>query len=506
MARHAPAHRRDIVRRLKAGEEPRDLLAEARTIQSPGHAAAAMLHIAQRVDGAKAAAIMDEARKMVDLEGRPSHMAEAWRDCLGLLPQGKRLEKAREAFQDNAITAIEEMPNGAWVRDALAAIAPLVDHGHDRMLRRAWNNPGFEIASSKAVLSSVDSKIYTNFIQAEAPKEIVPYLLRGDEAWQQTLTIEDVPKRHEALRVLIWAETEPEVLAHMIDATPNVIDRVRVLYQIGAREDRLKIGAPAERFAAAAALMDQLPDEVRAKETKKLAQAVERAGLAMDDLPTARDVESSAASADEPGDAVDSPPAEPSPDAASADPIATVEPTDQTDGNEPGQGPDGRKRHTLCIVDSYAGGLGPTHLRAISRAAPLAVAFDLNLCLAGFPTDDLEKLTDLVERDTNVGEGAGYARQLLDAGRLSLMVLDAGVPASWPGKPIATTPHPDADKLVPLQADGEICLLVGLGKQGLPKRMLNAVGAHHELTGAGISLETATAMGILADRLGQRPL
>jgi hypothetical protein len=42
---------------------------------------------------------------------------------------------------------------------------------------------------------------------------------------------------------------------------------------------------------------------------------------------------------------------------------------------------------------------------------------------------------------------------------------------------------------------------MGLGKKGLPSSLLNKTSYHLELTGQNVSLETCTAMGIIAMKM-----
>jgi hypothetical protein len=170
----------------------------------------------------------------------------------------------------------------------------------------------------------------------------------------------------------------------------------------------------------------------------------------------------------------------------------------------------GKKNHILALCDTYEGRLGPVHFRALARAAPLCWAFSLDLALIGFPTNDLKRLADLSVNETSVGEEGKYIRMLADKGRISLVPSSKDVPPSvWKdlGLPVATTPHPDRVKALDMDgvvmtarshATGRVCLIMGLGKRGLPPSLLRSVPHHLELTGANISLETATAMGIMA--------
>ena len=65
-----------------------------------------------------------------------------------------------------------------------------------------------------------------------------------------------------------------------------------------------------------------------------------------------------------------------------------------------------------------------------------------------------------------------------------------------------------ASGLVPLPqlAVYRVVVLMGLGRKGLPASFLKAAPAHLELTGRNVSLETATAMGVIAERMRQLPL
>jgi hypothetical protein len=72
---------------------------------------------------------------------------------------------------------------------------------------------------------------------------------------------------------------------------------------------------------------------------------------------------------------------------------------------------------------------------------------------------------------------------------------------------VATTSHPDKQKSVELEDLAEMaqdmCFLLGVGKLGLPMKMLNQAEYHLEFTGRNIPLETCTAMGILSHLLGE---
>jgi hypothetical protein len=175
------------------------------------------------------------------------------------------------------------------------------------------------------------------------------------------------------------------------------------------------------------------------------------------------------------------------------------------------------QRHVLGLYDTYEGGLKPVHIRMVARAAPLCIAYNLDLALFGFPEKDLNHLVKKVLNDTNIGKGGMYLKELQMHGRIFLIPCSQQIPPSkenWTdiGLPIATTSRPAKDKETSLEKALEkamtshpkksLCLIMGLGKKGLPISLLNSAEFHLELTGRNIALETSTAMGIIAQQLG----
>ena len=79
------------------------------------------------------------------------------------------------------------------------------------------------------------------------------------------------------------------------------------------------------------------------------------------------------------------------------------------------------------------------------------------------------------------------------------------------GLAIATTSRPDKKKTISLDdarkkannhPKKRLCVIMGLGRKGLPNKLLDAVDYHNEITGSNVSLETSTAMGIIAQMMG----
>ena len=175
--------------------------------------------------------------------------------------------------------------------------------------------------------------------------------------------------------------------------------------------------------------------------------------------------------------------------------------------------------HVLALYDAYEGRMKVGHFRAIARAAPLCVAYDLDLALIGFPSEDPEAMVAGAVSETTVGRGGKLIETLHSAGRIHCVPASmADSPSRWGdlGTPVATTSRPDPEKsctlgrngLIPrgrtgsAPPDGRLCVVMGLGKKGLPPSLLARFHHHIELTGKNVPLETATAMGIIAVLLG----
>ena len=167
-----------------------------------------------------------------------------------------------------------------------------------------------------------------------------------------------------------------------------------------------------------------------------------------------------------------------------------------------------RGRMTIGLYNSYDPvKFAEAHRRAIARAAPVAVAFDANLATFGFPYErDLRTPIEIavwVSGTTSIGEEGRYLRELAEAGRfLAFDFPKRGFPPQL-GEVVITTHRPDPKKRVDapslgkLLRDGTSLLLVfGLGPHGLGDRDVLPLGRYEfDLTGKGVVLETATAIG-----------
>ncbi len=165
-------------------------------------------------------------------------------------------------------------------------------------------------------------------------------------------------------------------------------------------------------------------------------------------------------------------------------------------------------RMTIGLYNSYDPvKFHEAHRRALARAGPVALAFDANLATFGFPyAKDLDTPAEIVEwvsATTSIGEGGRYLRELAASGRFACFGFPKrGFPPQL-GEAVVTTSRPDPKSAVDAKAlaallrrGTSILLVFGLGPRGLDDRDIYPLGRYHfDLTGRGLSLETATALG-----------
>ncbi len=175
-------------------------------------------------------------------------------------------------------------------------------------------------------------------------------------------------------------------------------------------------------------------------------------------------------------------------------------------------------RLTLALYNSYDPvRLAEAHRRALARAAPVALAYDANLTILGFPLDR-ELRTPLevarwLSTTTSIGRGGELLIQLAEAGRFQVFELPKkGLPPQL-GTVVATTSKPDGARRVdPRWAAGELsrgrslCMLFGLGPKGLPRATIDLARHHLDVTRKGVALETCTALGAVPAAIAEAML
>ncbi|MGB0651595.1 MAG: DUF531 family protein [Thermoplasmatota archaeon] len=472
---HAPSRARELVRLAKAKTRPAvELLAEADAIRDLSWAATAMAQVAtvgntslkqteEALRGAlQRAAMVERLGRRAEVLGDLAKAVAGWHG------------RTRDVLLLEVAEGIAALPDGEWTLSAIEAAAGHVGpDGREVLFQRAGGNAGFESRGFKAVLRHAEPHEHGRLMvaiqdMADAPRaEALGQLHhRGcaealAPAMEAMMALSE-EARAEPLRRMVWRMDDVQDLARVAGLGG---ERPDVLIACGARLDKLGDAAGKGMLLQAAERAD-LPPATR----KRLEAAAEKAGL---DL------------------------------AAPAVPVESAEPEQEAVATEGTWRPERRAgTHTLALWNTYDGGLGLPHLRAVARAAPLAAAFNLDLLLVAFPAD-LAAIAEAAATETGIGEGAGHLEALLEAGRVS--AVDELTLDDLPGWPVATTPKPDPERLETLErakeVHGRLCVLMGLGPRGLPRHVLEACPAHYEITGASVSLETATAMGILAERL-----
>ncbi len=158
-----------------------------------------------------------------------------------------------------------------------------------------------------------------------------------------------------------------------------------------------------------------------------------------------------------------------------------------------------RKGHTLALVGTYEGSIGTPHLRALARAAGIAWGFGLDIALVDWPTTDLEGLCVRATKESGTA-GVSHLGELLEAERVALLSSEEVLGGAL-GHPIVTTHQPRGGSIDLNSYEGSLCVMIGLGRNGLPGKILDACEHQFELTGIGASLETAVAMGAIAQCL-----
>jgi hypothetical protein len=153
----------------------------------------------------------------------------------------------------------------------------------------------------------------------------------------------------------------------------------------------------------------------------------------------------------------------------------------------------------MALVGTYDGAVSTPHLRALARAAGIAWGFGLDIALIDWPTEDLEGLCERAQKESGTA-GVNHLPALLASQRIQLLSVDDAL-SGKAGHPIATTHQPVGGSVDLTTFDRNLCVFIGLGRQGLPKSLLDNCPNQFELTGIGASLETAVAMGAIAQRL-----
>jgi hypothetical protein len=160
---------------------------------------------------------------------------------------------------------------------------------------------------------------------------------------------------------------------------------------------------------------------------------------------------------------------------------------------------------SLCLVNTYDKlKLHEIHLRSIARAMPICYSYNFHLSLLDFNFwNDEKELVDVIAEYTTIGKGGKYGKMLLEEGKLHLV---DKIPSHF-GVIIATTSKPDEEKRIGedelrnIVRGKSACFLIGLGRKGLPKDLIKKSKYHLDITWKGVSLETCSAIGVIASTI-----
>ena len=176
----------------------------------------------------------------------------------------------------------------------------------------------------------------------------------------------------------------------------------------------------------------------------------------------------------------------------------------------------GKGRMTIALYNSYdPNKFREPHRRVLARAGGLAMAFDMNLALLGFPIPDEVRtpveIAEFVAGTTSIGGHGDYFMQLAEKGRFNKFPYPSkGFPPQL-GEPILTTSKPvekrsiTIDEVADMVRGGNSILLVfGIGPHGVPKDAAAIPKYNLDVTGGGFSLETCTALGAVCAALSAK--
>lgn len=496
---HEPSLARALVQDAKHGGNLNLIVEEARKITDPYHAAWTLWHLAELSPFAKAESLAAEAVKRgrtvsqgwrqaelaqdlakrarswelpTDLRKRIADLFVEWLADVEATPSREKAVRAAGRldplrFLDNALAGENPLEEGkAAVAAAAGEIAPAAIAQHlaatpPALRARLLGHLHVQLRRGK-MASTLDAAV-------AAAKECT-----GDE-------------RRETLRVLAGMAHDFRDLKSMSLAAADLppIEAARLMATLAGQADKMGDAAMAAAFVQRGhEFAGGAPESERGKAVQSLATASARMKGAAAPTPAPRPPPASRLSP------------------APTPPLAFEEVLHPA----PAPPSASRERPYLALHNGYEGGLAPPHVQALARAAALAHGFDLDLVLIGFPADDAESLAMRCDRESGVAGGRGLCTQLALDRRITFVAKpDNASPGKWPraawiGLDENGDPAKRAD-VASMLRQGRVGLVMGLGPKGLPPQLKEKLAWHLELTGANIPLETATVMGVVAERL-----
>lgn len=522
---------RHIQRMSKEGKDPEIILKEMERIKDPYFRSLSFLAIARsnKISPKKKEDLLGHS--IEESDGVPQEWRRA--ELLSLLMKGSREldDESNNILQEMVLERLEAFPPGQGLSDALEGVSSYLEPGHwKKMLEISLNNSGFEKTNAKTLIRQI---IKTG--RWEQGYQIVQE--RASYLEDDELAVSLLSYLHHQVRKKAGEKTGSRALEYALARIKKLEEESSAKYfSILCMNNRsLKDLDLLERstrdiqntLPCLRSLSDLATASDKAGDRKKAFGYLDEAASMIDDLENDKDIlealaliASAMARLDEKERSLSL--FERAIALTEGDPVskkrledrmrkAGMVETLRKDSQSATDLPSSATRHVLALYDTYEGGLKQTHVRAVSRAAPLCAAFSLDLALMGFPSDDIERIVELSSVETNIGRGGRYLKELHREGRVFLVKCSQGGPPNdWKelGLPVATTSRPQKDKTVSMEKAkeiarrehglGRVCLIMGIGRKGLPRSIIDSALYHLEITGSNIPLETATAMGILS--------
>ncbi|MGA1822590.1 MAG: DUF531 family protein [Thermoplasmatota archaeon] len=534
---HQPSMYRKLVRQLKSGTPVQKIIDSSRGLEDPYYRSLFLFKLSsdRRIPLERALELAFDSLETSDLEGREwrrgellteiSHILKGWRE------DGD--EEKKRILWEGIVHRLKSFENGEVISNSVAEISKHIPGIYEpSLLEISLKDVDGSLKGPKSVIrnwigrDSQDQSKYPdpegNFGDPITRSRLLGYAsLQARKAGNDAAAagfiegalkaLSDVKKeeRSDILRYLVECSPFPEGFEKINDIltdikTPEILSAT--YSSMGVRSHREgDMGTAREYLEMAERSAGKIEDDpVRRRTYRDLSEAVEKLG----DGDWAAELKKSAAAGET--------------DHESGRIDGWIDEKDETvkgDRERPEEViPMERKaekgRAVIGLYDTYEGSIKSIHHRMIARAAPLCWAFDFDLALIGFPTNNLDKLIEGTIKETNVGKGGEFLRQLVDSVRIQLVEGTwKDPPKDWKtlGLPVATTSHPDHQKAVGMEQAvrtasvkhplKRVCLIMGLGKRGLPNSMLRSAHYHLELTGVNVPLETSTALGVISERL-----
>tara|TARA_B100001250_G_scaffold119316_1_gene101232 strand:- start:421 stop:1851 length:1431 start_codon:yes stop_codon:yes gene_type:complete len=467
---HNPSIARRILRDLKRGESPENLIPEIKQISDPYYKALALVYISSVgfLDRKKSANLLKQAFSNVE------NVEQSWRRLELLGDISKRLKELQDSkLKANQYKEILKLLKSEKKRSASEFFVKNAKHFPasllDSLLTTSLKLKGHEFKSSKAVVrhwlnhKSAEDLIKVLSIQkGEIRPKLLGYLhfqLNKSKIKTESSALElalKASKSEEMLRYLVRICSKPAdlVLVESYISTEPSEKAIPISIALIARADRKGWNQLAHQFADNTRnLIESISDsELRDKFKSKLQITTDR--LKGEIIPST--------------------------------PSPKKEMVVISDSG----------KNTLGIYNTYGGNWNHPHYKAVFKAANLCSAFDLNLALIDFPEIEPDYLVSEIKKEMRLAND-GYLSQLFSKDRIRFFERD--IDESWTGSKIVTTANPESSKKQ--LPEGKICMVMGLGPKGLPKSYIAKSKNHFEITGSGVAFETGTAMGAIAGHL-----